>query len=249
MAAPQQQKHMPKDGQVILSIMKDMGITDYEPRVINQLLEFTYRYVTFVLDDARVYANHSKKKTIDLEDTKLAVQMIVDQSFTMPPPRELLLEVARSKNCLPLPLIKPHCGIRLPPDRYCLFSCNYHLRNTKKPHQKQMMHHAGSGGFLGGPTMGHAGLGGGPGKTHGKQQQPGNVSIVKLPSTLATVARTQAVTIPKPVIKFSSGATTGKPVAKPKIQISSAPVMSVGKSEDIMTGTKRKHEDDDYDVE
>lgn len=36
-------KHTPKDAQVIMSIMKDMGITEYEPRVINQLLEFTYR--------------------------------------------------------------------------------------------------------------------------------------------------------------------------------------------------------------
>jgi transcription initiation factor TFIID subunit 9B len=36
-------KHVPKDAQVIVSIMKDMGITDYEPKVINQLLEFTYR--------------------------------------------------------------------------------------------------------------------------------------------------------------------------------------------------------------
>jgi len=36
-------KHIPKDAQVIMSIMKDMGITDYEPKVINQLLEFTYR--------------------------------------------------------------------------------------------------------------------------------------------------------------------------------------------------------------
>lgn len=36
-------KHIPKDAQVILSIMKDMGITDHEPKVINQLLEFTYR--------------------------------------------------------------------------------------------------------------------------------------------------------------------------------------------------------------
>lgn len=38
-----QVKHVPKDAQVIMSIMKDMGITDYEPKVINQLLEFTYR--------------------------------------------------------------------------------------------------------------------------------------------------------------------------------------------------------------
>lgn len=36
-------KHVPKDAQVIVSIMKDMGITEYEPKVINQLLEFTYR--------------------------------------------------------------------------------------------------------------------------------------------------------------------------------------------------------------
>jgi hypothetical protein len=38
-----QAKHVPKDAQVIMSIMKDMGIEEYEPRVINQLLEFTYR--------------------------------------------------------------------------------------------------------------------------------------------------------------------------------------------------------------
>ena len=36
-------KHIPKDAQVIMSIMKDMGITDYDSKVINQLLEFTYR--------------------------------------------------------------------------------------------------------------------------------------------------------------------------------------------------------------
>jgi hypothetical protein len=38
-----QVKHVPKDAQVIMSIMKDMGIQEYEPHVINQLLEFTYR--------------------------------------------------------------------------------------------------------------------------------------------------------------------------------------------------------------
>lgn len=37
-----QMKHIPKDAQVIMSIMRDMDIVEYEPRVINQLLEFTY---------------------------------------------------------------------------------------------------------------------------------------------------------------------------------------------------------------
>lgn len=40
-------------------------------------------------------------------------------------------------------------------------------------------------------------------KLQSKQSQ--SVSIVKRQGTLATVSRTQAITIPKPVIKFSSG--------------------------------------------
>lgn len=39
-------KHIPKDAQVIMSIMKELNVTEYEPRVINQLLEFTYRMYT-----------------------------------------------------------------------------------------------------------------------------------------------------------------------------------------------------------
>ena len=32
----------PTHFQVMMQILKDMGITEYEPRVINQMLEFTY---------------------------------------------------------------------------------------------------------------------------------------------------------------------------------------------------------------
>lgn len=112
-----QTKHMPKDAHVIMSIMKEVGITDYEPRVVNQLLEFTHKYVTSVLEDARVFATHAKKKTIDLDDVRLSCQIQVEKSFTTPPPRDVLLDLARTKNVTPLPLIKPHCGLRLPPDR------------------------------------------------------------------------------------------------------------------------------------
>lgn len=38
-----------------------------------------------------------------------------------------------------------------------------------------------------------------------QNKQSPSVSIVKRQGTLATVSRTQAITIPKPVIKFSSG--------------------------------------------
>ncbi|KAH3806674.1 transcription initiation factor TFIID subunit 9B-like [Dreissena polymorpha] len=125
-------KSTPRDAQVMAAILKDMGVTDYEPRLINQMLEFTYRYVTDVLDDAKVYSSHSSKKSIDTEDVQLAVQCCMDTSFTTPPPRDLLLEIARHKNAQSLPLIKPYSGPRLPPDRYCLSAPNYKLVNRKK---------------------------------------------------------------------------------------------------------------------
>lgn len=104
----------------------------YEPRVINQMLEFTYRYVTTIIEDAKIYATHAKKSSVDADDIRLAIQCRMDQSFTSPPPRDFLLEVARQKNLMPLPLIKPYTGPRLPPDRYCLTAPNYRLKSIQK---------------------------------------------------------------------------------------------------------------------
>ncbi|XP_068436690.1 transcription initiation factor TFIID subunit 9 isoform X2 [Clinocottus analis] len=116
----------------MIQILKDMGITEYEPRVINQMLEFTYRYVTTIIEDAKIYAAHAKKSGVDADDVKLAIQCRMDRSFTSPPPRDFLLEVARQKNQTPLPLIKPYTGPRLPPDRYCLTAPNYRLKTVQK---------------------------------------------------------------------------------------------------------------------
>ncbi|CAG0879499.1 unnamed protein product [Darwinula stevensoni] len=106
------------------------------------------QYVTNILEDARVYAQHAKKKQIDVEDVRLALQFQLDRMFTSPPPRDLLLELARVRNSNPLPTLKPHAGPRLPPDRYCLFAPNFRLKNSKK----------------------------GPGPTHGKTLQMGVLS-------------------------------------------------------------------------
>ncbi|XP_059153334.1 transcription initiation factor TFIID subunit 9B-like [Physella acuta] len=126
-------KSSPKDAQVMSAILKDMGVLESEPRLINQMLEFTYRYVTDVLEDAKIYSSHANKKSVDTDDIKLAVQMKMDHSFTTPPPRDLLMEIARQKNCQPLPLVKPYCGPRLPPGRYCMTAPNYKLKTLKKP--------------------------------------------------------------------------------------------------------------------
>ncbi|EGW03795.1 Transcription initiation factor TFIID subunit 9B [Cricetulus griseus] len=81
-------KNAPRDALVMAQILKDMGITEYEPRVINQMLEFAFRYVTTILDDAKIYSSHAKKPTVDADDVRLAIQCRADQSFTSPPPRD-----------------------------------------------------------------------------------------------------------------------------------------------------------------
>ena len=121
----------PKDAQVIKAILNDMGMTEYEPRIITQLLEFVYRYVTNVAEDAKLVSNHAKKKLVDVDDIRLAVQMYNEQNYNTPPSRDVLLEMARSKNSNPLPMPKATSGLRLPPDRFCLTGCNYRLRYKK----------------------------------------------------------------------------------------------------------------------
>lgn len=121
---------MSKDAQVIDAILKEMSVEEYEPRVVHQLMEFTNRYVTSILQEAQVFSSYAKKDSIDLDDVQLAVNLQTDKTITCPPPKELLLEVAREKNNQPLPPIKPHNGLRIPFDRYTLIGTNYKLKSN-----------------------------------------------------------------------------------------------------------------------
>lgn len=120
---------MSKDVQVIDAILKEMSISDYEPRVVHQLMEFTNRYVTSILQEAQILSTYAKKDVIDLDDVQLAVNMQTDKTMTSPPQKEVLLEVAREKNNQPLPPIRPHNGPRIPFDRYTLIGTNYRLKS------------------------------------------------------------------------------------------------------------------------
>nr|KAF6436513.1 TATA-box binding protein associated factor 9b [Rousettus aegyptiacus] len=147
-------KNAPRDALVMAQILKDMGITEYEPRVINQMLEFAFRYVTTILDDAKIYSSHAKKPNVDADDVRLAIQCRADQSFTSPPPRDFLLDIARQKNQTPLPLIKSYVGPRLPPDRYCLTAPNYKLKSLikKGPNQGRLVPRLSVGAVSSRPT-------------------------------------------------------------------------------------------------
>jgi len=52
--------HQSKDCQTMISVLKDMGVEDYEPRVINQLLEFSYRAcLSFIFKLINTFLNFS----------------------------------------------------------------------------------------------------------------------------------------------------------------------------------------------
>ena len=57
----------PKDARIVALILKSMGIDEFDPRVIHQLLEFMHQYTTNVFQDAQLYADHAAKPAIDLE--------------------------------------------------------------------------------------------------------------------------------------------------------------------------------------
>lgn len=147
-----------------------------------------------------------------------------------------------------LPLIKPHCGLRLPPDRHCLLSANYKLRAAEVQPKK----------------MTKSALD----RSSGKNKSTGATFLKR--QSVATIPKTQTVTIPKPVFKFSgnsntkstAGTTTTASASStlPKVvpPSSAAPAAAQSKSvEEVKMeldeeynssdskGLKRKHEDDD----
>lgn len=99
---------------------------------------------------------------------------------------------------MPLPAIKPHCGLRLPPDRYCLTACNYKLRASNPP--KKMPKSALEGRSLIKVQSKSSGAGN---TTKRQSMQP---------------PKSQLVTVPKPVIKFSSNVKSA-PMEKQTINV------------------------------
>lgn len=119
--------------------------------------------------------------------------MQLERSFTNPPPRDVLLDVARLKNNIPLPFVKPNNGLRLPPDRYCLNVTNYKLKHTSKKTITKSLSAVTGNNVAGGQTRMKL------------DSNKAGLSVVKRPGTLTTVARTQTISIPKPVFKYASG--------------------------------------------
>ncbi|KAJ3363165.1 Transcription initiation factor TFIID subunit 9B [Allomyces javanicus] len=115
----------PRDVRLVELMLQTAGIHDCDEQVIPMLLEFGYRYVTDVLTEALLFADHAGHADINTDDVKLAIQSRVNHSFTAPPPKDFLLELAAKKNEQPLPLVGEKYGLRLPPQQFTLTNVNY----------------------------------------------------------------------------------------------------------------------------
>ncbi|KAG9321480.1 hypothetical protein KVV02_007279 [Mortierella alpina] len=122
---------------LISLILQSLSVEDAEQKVIHQLLEFAHRYTTDVFQDALLYSEHAGRTEVGLDDVRLAIQGRVNHSFTAPPPKEFLLELAEEKNKVPLPLIPEKYGIRLPHERHCLTAVNFQLIPELPPRASQ----------------------------------------------------------------------------------------------------------------
>ncbi|KAI8816852.1 transcription initiation factor IID, 31kD subunit-domain-containing protein [Fimicolochytrium jonesii] len=128
---------LPKDAKMVSLVLQALGVDEYEPRVVPQLLEFMHRYVLDVLGDARTYADHANHTQINTNDIRLAIEGRSVHSFTGPPRREILESMAAKRNAIPLPLIPEKYGVRLPPERHTLTGTNFQVvvqkSKTKPP--------------------------------------------------------------------------------------------------------------------
>lgn len=91
------EEDVPRDAKIVKSLLKSMGVEDYEPRVVHQFLEIWYRYVVDVLTDAQVYSEHATKSTIDSDDLKLAIHSKLNFTSPQPPPREVTIHTCLNR--------------------------------------------------------------------------------------------------------------------------------------------------------
>ncbi|CAG7838101.1 unnamed protein product [Allacma fusca] len=233
-----QNKQLPRDVLVIQGLLKEMGVTSHEPRVINQMLEFIYRYVTSVVEEARVYSSYAKKKVVDVDDVKLAIKMLSDKCYSTVPPREMLLDVAKQKNNTPLPLLKSCSGLRLPPDRFCLTQPNYQLQFYKRAIASSASQPSNTNVRVqGSPSVFKT-----PSNLPPKSASSANAGSSGQPTfRVLSAAEASPSTSTQPVIQYTP---SGTPIGTPTIRVlSQSQQQSV-----ISTGVKRKLSEDPEDA-
>lgn len=97
-------------------LLASAGVRNAEPAVSSQLVECLHRFCEEVLKDGHDFAVHAARKTTEIEDLKLALQVREEGSIV--PTRDSLFDLAREVNSVPFPPIVGASGLRLPPAEF-----------------------------------------------------------------------------------------------------------------------------------
>ncbi|PNH11326.1 Transcription initiation factor TFIID subunit 9 [Tetrabaena socialis] len=128
----------PQDVATMHQLLRSMGVDEFEPRVVNQLMDFMYKYATDVLLDAEVFSEHMGRGAghVDLNGVSLAIQSRA-AGFAQPPPQERVAELARLYNDVPLPDINLKPGLPLPADAKQLTAPNWQYDPNQQYQQQR----------------------------------------------------------------------------------------------------------------
>ncbi|PNW81375.1 hypothetical protein CHLRE_07g353350v5 [Chlamydomonas reinhardtii] len=107
----------PQDVATMHALLRSMGVEEFEPRVVNQLMDFMYKYTTDVLLDAEVFSEHAGRQPgqVDASGVTMAIQSRT-ALYVQPPPQERVTELARQVNDTALPDLVTKPGLPLPPE-------------------------------------------------------------------------------------------------------------------------------------
>ena len=87
------------------SMLKMMGVDNYDTAVITALSEYTRRFASEILTDAKDYSQHAGHSEIDIADIKLAINLLDSRTTGINNKLKCIHEAADDINSRPLPLI------------------------------------------------------------------------------------------------------------------------------------------------
>eukprot|EP00199_Chlamydomonas_sp_CCMP681_P004868 CAMPEP_0119108380 /NCGR_PEP_ID=MMETSP1180-20130426/14040_1 /TAXON_ID=3052 ORGANISM="Chlamydomonas cf sp, Strain CCMP681" /NCGR_SAMPLE_ID=MMETSP1180 /ASSEMBLY_ACC=CAM_ASM_000741 /LENGTH=144 /DNA_ID=CAMNT_0007093985 /DNA_START=44 /DNA_END=478 /DNA_ORIENTATION=- len=130
LAAPHTSMQQPPLQSSMQQLLHSLLLEDYEPCALQQLMGWTFRYVTDVLLDAEAYSVHAGKQPgmISSEHVLLAMQARSALYFSQPPSQDEAAALAQGVNDRDLPVFpRNKIGLHIPDDKDCLLAPSWEL--------------------------------------------------------------------------------------------------------------------------
>jgi len=126
-------QELPSDAVAVRNVLKSMGVEQHDPRVVNMLLDFMYKYVSEVVLDAEAFSEQAGRPgEVDTEDITLAIQSRTAHYFIQHPPIASQQQLGDRVNAVPLPEFRSDLhGLRYPPEPYNLINPNWQIQVTE----------------------------------------------------------------------------------------------------------------------